>query len=194
MIVLVVGTVALWIRTDGARAFTSESARRLAVFRTPRKPPTTLLEASDGARFTLEKFRGRTIIVDFIYTSCPTLCVSLGTTFTRLQAMLVASRRDDVHLLSIGFDVERDVPEALAAYAERHQADPRWWTLARVVEPRDLKSLLSSFGVLVIADSYGGFSHNAALHFVDPEGRLIKILDMNDIEGAAASIAARTDP
>jgi cytochrome oxidase Cu insertion factor (SCO1/SenC/PrrC family) len=34
---------------------------------------------------------------------------------------------------------------------------------------------------VVIPDSYGGFSHNAALHVVDPQGRLNRIIDLEDV-------------
>ena len=88
-LVLIAGTSALWIKTDGARAFTSESARRLAITRYPRTPPPALLEASDRRLFTLEKLHGRIVVVDFVYTNCPTVCVSLGSAFTRLQAALI---------------------------------------------------------------------------------------------------------
>lgn len=190
-LVLTAGTSALWIKTDGARAFTSEGARRLAITRYPRTPPPALFEASDRRLFTLEKLHGRIVVVDFVYTNCPTVCVSLGSAFTRLQAALIESRRDDVHLLSIGFDIARDTPDALTAYGRRHLADPKRWTLARVASPRDLQPLLSAFGIVVISDEYGGFTHNAALHVVDHQGRLVRIFDTDDIDGVREFIGAK---
>lgn len=190
-IVLVAGAGVFWIKTDGARAFTSESARRLAITRTPRNPPPALLEASDRRLFTLEDFHGRMVVVDFIYTHCPTVCFSLGSSFARLQTALDESRRDDVHLLSVGFDSERDTPDALNTYGQRHKADPKRWTLARVANVRDLKSLLSAFGIVVIPDEYGGFTHNAALHVVDRQGRLVRIFDADDIDGLREFIGTR---
>jgi protein SCO1/2 len=181
-VILVAGTAVLWVRTDGARAFTSESARRLAVTSQPRKLPPIQLESSKGRIFTLEALRGRIVVVDFIYTNCPTVCISLGAAFTRLQTSLIESRRDDVHLLSIGFDFRQDTPESLSAYGKRHLADPERWTLARALRPRDLQSLLSIFGVVVIPDKYGGFTHNAAIHVVDRQGRLVRIFDVEDID------------
>lgn len=192
LIVLIAGATVLWIRTDGGRAFTTEGARRLAVARTPRALPSIRLEASDGARFALDALRGRTVIVDFIYTNCPTLCVTLGSSFAQLQAALDTARREDVRLLSIGFDHEHDTPAALTAYAHHHGADPRRWMLARVADRRELQPLLSSFGVVAIADGYGGFTHNAALHVIDPRGRLVRILDADDVAGVMSLLAART--
>lgn len=192
--VTISGTTVLWIKTDGARAFTTETARRVAVAREPRVPPPVMLETSSRERITLADLRGRALVVDFIYTNCPTLCVGLGATFTRLQSKLVEAGRDDVRLVSIGFDTERDTPRALAAYGEQHRADARLWTLARVADPQGLRPLLTSFGVVVIADGYGGFTHNAALHVVDARGRLVRVLDAEDVEGVLALLSAGSAP
>jgi protein SCO1/2 len=185
-VILVAGAAALWVKTDGARAFTSESARRLAVAGKPRPLPQVQLESSAGRVFTFEGLRGRIIVVDFIYTNCPTVCIGLGAAFSRLQTALRESRRDDIHLLSIGFDFRQDTPESLSAYGRRHLADPERWTLARAARPHDLQSLLSTFGVVVIPDQYGGFTHNAAIHVVDRQGRLVRIFDAEDIDAVRA--------
>jgi protein SCO1/2 len=37
--------------------------------------------------------------------------------------------------------------------------------------------LLRSFGIVVIADGKGDFQHNAAIHIVNAEGRLSRVLD-----------------
>lgn len=189
--VLLTGTTALWIRTDGARAFTADAARRLAVERMPRTLPSVQLEGADRTLMTLDAFRGRTVIVDFMYTSCATLCVTLGSTFARLQALIDTAGRDDVHLLSVSFDLERDTPGALAAYGQRHGAKARRWTIARVADPRGLPRVLSAFGVVALADRYGGFTHNAALHVIDAQGRLVRILDAEDIAGVMSVFGAR---
>ena len=194
IVVLIAGATFLWVKTDGARALTSEGARRLAVSQQPRKLPSPLLEASDRRLFTLEALRGRMVVVDFIYTNCPTLCVSLGSAFSRLQASLVEARRHDVHLLSIGFDNARDTPDALADYGKHHLAGSANWTLARIVSARDLPSLLAAFGVVVLSDGYGGFTHNAALHVVDRQGRLVRILDADDIQGVLDFIGKEQSP
>jgi protein SCO1/2 len=194
IVVLIAGTTFLWIKTDGARALTSESARRLAVSKQPRNLPSPLLEASDRKLFTLEALRGRMVVVDFIYTNCPTLCVSLGSAFSRLQASLVEASRKDIHLLSIGFDIARDTPDALATYGKHHLAGPASWTLARVVSAGDLPSFLAAFGVVVLSDGYGGFTHNAALHIVDRQGRLVRILDADDTQGVLDFIGKKQSP
>jgi protein SCO1 len=176
--------MALWTETDGLRALTAESARRLEVASAPVAVPPTRLELATGETMRFADLAGGFVFVDFIYTRCPTLCVSLGTNFVRLQDAL----RRTVRLLSISFDPEYDTLEALRAYGETYGADMRLWSLARVTDGVELKRLLAVFGIVVIEDEAGGFTHNAAIHLVDREGRLARIYDQDDIEAALEGI------
>jgi protein SCO1/2 len=46
-----------------------------------------------------------------------------------------------------------------------------------------LRSWLRAFGVVVIADGLGGYTHNAAIHVVRPDGKLAAIHDFDDFDG-----------
>src|SRR6476661_3197396 len=82
---LVAGGVALAAATSGFQAFTTETARRVAVRTRPVELPAAALESQSGARFTLADLRGTWLLVDFIYTRCPTFCTTLGGDFARLE-------------------------------------------------------------------------------------------------------------
>jgi protein SCO1 len=185
--------MALWTETDGLRALTAESARRLAVAGAPVVVPPTHLELATGKSIKFADLAGDIVFVDFIYTRCPTLCVALGTNFARLQAAVRRTGRDDIRLLSISFDPEYDTPEALRAYGEAYGADMRLWSLARVSDGAELKRLLTAFGIVVIPDEFGGFTHNAAIHLVDRNGRLARIYDQDDVEAALEGVGAWRD-
>ncbi|MGZ3282693.1 MAG: SCO family protein, partial [Xanthobacteraceae bacterium] len=73
--------------------------------------PPTHLELATGETIKFADFAGRIVLVEFIYTRCPTLCIALGTSFERMQDALRRSGRNDVRLLSISFDPEHDAPE-----------------------------------------------------------------------------------
>jgi protein SCO1/2 len=47
---------------------------------------------------------------------------------------------------------------------------------------------LDRFGVIVIPDEYGNFAHNSAFYLVNPEGRLIEVMDYTLIEEAADQV------
>jgi len=93
-----------------------------------------------------------------------------------------------VRLVSLSFDPARDDPARMAEYGRWHEADGAVWTVARPVMRDDLDALLDAYGVTVIRDRMGGFTHNTALHVVSPEGRLAAILDMGDLDGAEAAL------
>jgi protein SCO1/2 len=64
----------------------------------------------------------------------------------------------------------------------------RLWSLARVNDSAELKRVLTIFGIVVIQDESGGFTHNAAIHLVDRHGRLARIYDQDDIKAALEGI------
>jgi protein SCO1 len=171
---------ALWQGTDGLRAFTTEGARRLSVIEQPPPVPAVRLIDMQGRQLALADQIGRAVVVEFIYATCPTICVALGESFAKLRdQVLHDGLANQVRLISISFDL-RDSPEALKEYAEAHGADGRLWIAARPENEQALRALLKTFGVTVVPDGAGGFVHDVALHVVDRQGRLIAIFDLGE--------------
>jgi protein SCO1/2 len=186
---LLVGGVVLYAATDGLRAFTSEAARRIAVRQHPVEVPAVTLETQTGAHIDITSLRGKWLLIDFIYTRCPTYCVALGSEFAQLQDRLAGSVREGaVELLSISFDPAHDTPRALASYLTRAKSRGAGWVAARPVDSGGLDELERAFGITVIADGLGGYTHNAAIHVVDPQGRLIEIVDPGQSRAALRRI------
>jgi protein SCO1 len=181
-------SAALWEGTDGLRAFTTEGARRLSVIELPRPVPAVRLIDMRGRELTLTDAIGRVVVVEFIYTTCPTICVALGESFAKLRDQIqMAGLANGVRLISISFDL-RDSPEALRDYAQMHSADGDLWITARPENEQALSALLKTFGVTVIPDGADGFVHNAALHVVDRQGRLVAIFDIGEEAQVLAAI------
>lgn len=175
-LVLLIGIAALAFETDGFRVVTSAGARQLAVERQPIALPDVRLRDQNGAAFSLFDYGGRPLLVDFIYTRCPTLCTARGEDFQRVME-LANDTGARIDLLSITFDPENDDSEALRLYADRYGAAAPRWRIAAPSDKRGLAALLQSFGVVVIPDGMGGFIHNSAIYVVDGRGRLVRILD-----------------
>ena len=171
--------------TDGFQAYTLESARRINALRSPVPVPQLALELADGQRVRLAEIPARVLLIDFVYTNCSTYCAALGSVFAQLQQRLQAEiAADDIRLLSISFDPERDGPDALHAYRTRNTSNPVGWDVGRPAIFGELQTWLGAFGVVVIPDEFGGFAHNAALHVVGPDRRLVSIHDITDVDGA----------
>ncbi|MGH8137560.1 MAG: SCO family protein [Steroidobacteraceae bacterium] len=189
------GGAALGVATDGFRAFTTESARRLAVLDHPVEVPSVPLETQSGARMRFGDFHGQWLLVDFIYTRCPTVCLALGGDFARLQRLLARPiAQGKMRLLSVSFDPAHDTPGELATYLRRFGDQGPGWLAARPVTADGLAELKRAFGITVIAGPYGAYIHNAAIHVVDPRGRLVEILDAGTAEAAAADLQRRRSP
>ncbi|MBS0366522.1 MAG: SCO family protein [Proteobacteria bacterium] len=193
--VLVGGTAALGAATDGFRAFTTESARRIAVRDRPVDIPAVALQSQSGGRIAFSDFRGKWLLVDFIYTRCPTVCLALGGDFAQLERLLarpIAQGR--VRLLSVSFDPAHDTPERLARYLQRFGGQESGWIAARPITTAGLAEVKRAFGLTVIPDEYGGYTHNTAIHLVDPRGRLVEILDTGDAPRVALEMRRRLSP
>lgn len=176
--ILAAGLATLSAATDGFRAYTTETARRIDVREHPRAVPDALLQTADGHIVELASLRGRWLLVDFIYTRCETFCSVQGSQFAQLQQRLakpIAEGR--VALLSISFDPAHDGPARLAAYQQRSRDRGAGWIAARTTDTADLGALMRIFGVTAVPDGLGGFVHNAAIAVVDPHGRLVAITD-----------------
>lgn len=188
-LVSVAGLAIAHAATDGFSAFTLESARRLAATRAPVPVPDLALGLADGGRTRLGTLPGRVLLVDFIYTSCPTLCTTLGSAYARLQDRLRSEiAAGEVRLVSISFDFERDGPRELRAYRARFTRDPTGWMLGRPAEAGEIARWLEAFGVIVIPDALGGYVHNAAVHVVGEDRRVRAILDLDDTDRIVAAV------
>jgi protein SCO1/2 len=193
--VALAGGIALAAATDGFQAFTTEAARRVAVQRHPDFIPDAVLETNTGARVALSDLRGKWLLVDFIYTRCPTYCTALGSDFAQLQQRLAAPlAQRNVALVSISFDPAHDSPARLAAYLARSGDHGSGWIAARPVDAAGLERLMRGFGVIAIADGAGGYVHNVAVHVVDPQGRLVEILDSGDPQRIEVALSRRLAP
>jgi protein SCO1/2 len=89
--------------------------------------PDVALVRSDGARvnFAHELDDGRPVLLDFIYTSCTTICPVMSQTFAGMQKRLGPDAAK-VKMMSVSIDPEEDTPARLTEYAERYRAGGQW--------------------------------------------------------------------
>ncbi len=104
-------------------ASTSDAHRSLAEYVIPK---VTLLR-EDGAPVNLptELNDGRPVVLNFVYTSCTTICPMSSQVFEEFQDGLGVERAS-VHLVSISIDPEQDTPARLRTYAAQFHASKSW--------------------------------------------------------------------
>jgi len=93
----------------------------------PYELPTVTMLRADGASvgFAADIDTGQPVILNFVYTSCTTICPVMTQIFARLQEELGAER-NRVLLVSVSIDPEYDTVPRLAAYARQFDAGPQW--------------------------------------------------------------------
>lgn len=104
------------------------------------KIPDVELLDQDGrtVRFYTDLVKGRTVAVNFIFTTCTTICPPLGATFARVQKDLGARAGRDVRFISISVDPATDTPERLKAWGAKFHAGPSWTFLTGAKPQVDL--------------------------------------------------------
>jgi protein SCO1/2 len=130
----------------------------------------TLLDVA-GRPVRLADYRGKPLLVSFIYTGCFQVCP----TTTRSLADAVAALAEDFgadrfEVASIGFNQPFDSPQAMRAFAKQMRVDaPNWHFLSPPAEAVD--ALTRDFGFRYVATP-AGFDHVLTVSVVDAEGRL----------------------
>ena len=89
--------------------------------------PDLVLINQDGQKVRLKRLveSGDPVVLNFIYTSCTTICPVLSTGFTNLQTRVGGDPRK-VRLISITIDPRKDTPKAMKAYLQRYRAKANW--------------------------------------------------------------------
>jgi protein SCO1/2 len=82
----------------------------------------------DGSpvRFKSEAMADRIVAIDFVYTTCTTICPILSALFAQAQDQLGARLGKEAWLVSLSLDPTRDTPKRMAAQARKFGAGPGW--------------------------------------------------------------------
>lgn len=77
-------------------------------------------------RLNQDLVRDRIVVMGFIYTSCTTVCPVVSSIMSQVQKQLGGRVGDDVQLVSISIDPQRDDPPRLLGYSKKFQHGPGW--------------------------------------------------------------------
>jgi cytochrome oxidase Cu insertion factor (SCO1/SenC/PrrC family) len=112
--------------------------------------PDTPVYDQNGNRlnFYTDLVKGKTVAINFIFTTCTTICPPLTATFRRVQTDLGEHAGRDVRLISISVDPVTDVPERLRAFAAKFKAGPGWTFVTG--DKSEIDQLLKALGAAVV--------------------------------------------
>lgn len=155
--------------------------------------PDVEVVTADGRRvhFYSDLVEGKRVAMNFVFTTCTTICPPMGANFKQLQKQLGERAGTDVELISVSVDPVTDTPERMRAWGERFGAGDGW-TL--VTGDRDaVTDLLKALGVftpdirdhapvvLLGDDPSGAWTRTYGLA---PPATLVELLDGLGGEGA----------
>jgi cytochrome oxidase Cu insertion factor (SCO1/SenC/PrrC family) len=112
------------------------------------KIPNTRILDQNGKQLNFydDLIKGKTVAVNFIFTTCTTVCPPLTATFRKVE-QTASERGLDVKLVSVSVDPVVDTPERLRAFAEKFNAGQSWTFVTG--EKGEIDAVLQSLGVAV---------------------------------------------
>lgn len=137
-------------------------------------PPITLRDA-DGRSVGLADLRGKVVVLNFIYTSCPDVCPLHSERIAELQAMVNETpMRDLVVFVSVTTDPIRDGTEVMRSYGAVHGLDPHNWLFLTSGSdaPAATRELAQRFGLKFTETADGYQMHGVVTHLIDKSGNL----------------------
>jgi protein SCO1 len=135
-------------------------------------PPFRLTD-QDGNPRALEDFRGRVVLLDFIFTHCPGPCPILTGLHVKLQRELSPELRARTQLVSISLDPLRDTPAVLREYAQKRGADLANWSFLTGTAG-EVDAVLASYGVGSVRTPEGQIEHIVVTFLIDAEGQIAR--------------------
>ncbi|HZG53929.1 MAG TPA: SCO family protein [Pyrinomonadaceae bacterium] len=149
--------------------------------------PDASLVNQDGKKITLQQYRGRALVLTFIYTRCPLpdYCTLMSNNFAELNRELHGSPelRDRAHLLSITLDPAYDTPQVLrsygAAHTENYQSEKfEGWEFA-TGQPGEIERVAHFFGLSYRREGEQ-INHSLRTAIIAPDGKLYKLYRGNE--------------
>jgi protein SCO1 len=172
----VVLPVALQAADDPSRAkfgLDQQSALEFSRSTIGHVPDDYVLRDRQGREVSLHSYRGKPLLVNFIYTSCFQICPNGSRSlFAAVRAMRERFGADQFNVVSIGFNQPEDSPQALAVFATQQRIHDRNWEF---LSPRaeDVAALAADFG-FQFAATPAGFDHTLQVTILDRDGRVYR--------------------
>lgn len=139
--------------------------------------PTFTLLDQEGRTVSASRFRGKRVVLNFIFTRCPvaTMCPAATLRMSQLQKAAREAGAKDFELVSISLDPEYDTPGVLREYAEVRGLDTSNWSFLTGPDAA-VRHLLAQLGV--IREFEGAtIKHTLATVVINEEGKIIYRVD-----------------
>ena len=142
----------------------------------------------DGRAIHLAQFKGKTLLVTFIYTRCPlpNFCPLVTRNFVAIDKLLAGDPKlyAQTHLLCVSFDPEQDTPAVLRAYGAQYigsnaKTTFTHWDFA-VPNKAELLEMAKFFNVGMSDGENGSITHTLSTTVIGPDGKVVQFYPGNE--------------
>jgi protein SCO1/2 len=139
--------------------------------------PSFTLYNQDGRAVSFDTFRGKRVVLNFIFTRCPvaTMCPASTAKMMALQAAAKTRGLTNLELVSISFDSAYDTPPVLKKYAAERGIDTTHFSFLTGPE-KAIADLLRQFGVIAEPGD-NIFKHTLATLLIGADGKILHRVD-----------------
>ena len=152
------------------RGTTTESAFEGLVVEPARPAPALALRDYTGRAVNLTVFRGKVVLVTFVYTHCPDVCPLIVTNLAAAQRQLAAEARH-LQIIAVTADPKRDTPRAVKHFLSTRRAAGAMDYL--IGSRKQLLPIWNAWGIAVSTDKYEhAEGHTAVVFGITPSGKI----------------------
>jgi protein SCO1 len=131
------------------------------------------LSNGEGAPVRLAEYRGKPLVVSFVYTGCAQVCPTTTRFLARaIQEAQAALGKDAFRVVTVGFNLPFDTPVAMREFQKKHAIALANWEFLAADAPT-IEGLARDTG-FVWAPTASGFDHLTQATIVDGRGRVFR--------------------
>lgn len=127
----------------------------------------------NGNTVSLASLKGKPLVVDFIYTSCPGPCLMETSKLANVALRLGNDLGSKVTIVSISVDPEHDGPKQLLDYSHQQGADEKGWYFL-TGGPAEIDQALAGFKLSRQIEPDGSVGHLVDMMLIGADGRLVR--------------------
>lgn len=136
----------------------------------PKKAPTFTFTNQDGKTISNEDYKGKVYLVEFFFTTCPSICPKMSANLVQIQNTFKTFENFGIASFTIAPEI--DTPAVLKTYAEHYGMTNPNWHLLTGDKTLIYKLANQGFG-LYAGENYeaeGGFEHSGNFALIDKNG------------------------
>jgi protein SCO1 len=168
-------------RTD-AQASASTSADYAGAAANPPKPaPPLQLDNYLGQPVNIKNYRGKAVLILFIYDHCPDICPLMVSNLHAAQNEMSAAERNQMQIIAVSVDPKGDTPQTVKHFLAEHQMTGRMQYL--IGSRPQLENVWSDWNIVAKSDptrkNPDAVEHSALIYGISGSGKITTLYPSN---------------